>query len=277
MTTTETANLSAADIVSVLCAKRWPEDAYVVLTEAPAGDPGRQGRKADLVALSAWRSRGYEVDAVEVKVSMPDWRRELAVAEKADWWWRHAHRFWLAVPADMAAKVEPEVPSTWGVLACRAGTVQVAHQAPRHEPEPIAWPAMIGLLRCARDAGTQAIARAEARGRDMGRAQAERSFEQRTGDTYLRQQLQDLRAQVGAFEAASGMKVDRWDGGERLGQLVAFANQVHAHPNDLRRDIERAASTLDHLAADVRRLAQVAEVAARDDGQGADGPQKRLG
>ena len=272
MTLTGTARLStASDIVSVLCAKRWPEDAYVVLTEVPAGDPGRQGRKADLVALSAWRSRGYEIDAVEVKVAMSDWRRELAAAAKADWWWRHAHRFWLAVPADMAAKVEPEVPSTWGVLACRADAVKVARPAPRHEPEPMTWPAMIGLLRCARDAGTQAIARAEARGRDMGRTQAERSLEQRSGDAGLRRQLQDLQAQVRAFEAASGLTVDRWDGGERLGRLVAFANRAHAHPDDIRQGAERAASTLDRLAADVRRLAQVAEVAARDDGQGADG------
>lgn len=262
MTTTGATSLSAADIVSLLCAKRWPDTAYVVLTEAPAGDPMRQGRKADLVAISAWRSRGFEIEAVEVKTSMSDWRRELAVAKKADWWWRHAHRFWLAVPADMVAKVEPEVPETWGVLACRAGSVQVAQQAPRHDPEPMAWPAMIGLLRCARDAGQQALARAEARGRDMGREEANRSFERRSGDAHLRSQLEDLRARVAAFEAASGLKIDRWDGGERLGRLVAFANQVHVHPDDLRKEIERAASTLDYLAGEARRLAQVAEAAS---------------
>ena len=257
MTLAGTTDLSASDIVSVLCAKRWPEDAYVVLTEAPAGDPARQCRRADLVAISAWRSRGYEIDAVEIKVSMADWHRELAAAKKADWWWHHAHRFWLAVPTDLAPKIEHEVPVTWGLLACRAAGVQVARHAPRHDPEPLAWPAMIGLLRCARDAGSQALARAEARGRDEGRAQAEHAFERTTGNTYLRQELQELRSRVEAFEAASGLRVGRWDGGERLGRLVAFANEIHAHPDDTRREMERAASTLDRLATELRRLAQV--------------------
>jgi hypothetical protein len=249
---------TADDVVSVLCAKRWPDQAYVVLTEVPAGDPARQGRRADLVALGAWRSRGYEIDAVEVKVSVSDWRRELVAAAKADWWWRHAHRFWLAAPAEVAAKIEPEVPPTWGVLACGSKAVKVLHQAPRHEPEPLAWPAVIGLLRCARDAGTAALARAEARGRDMGRQQAEQRFEATNGDAHLRDQLATLRSQVEAFEAASGMKVDRWDGGERLGRLVAFANQVHAHPDDIRLGLERAAKTLEHLVGEVRGLARVA-------------------
>lgn len=269
MTLAEAAHLStAADVVSVLCAKRWPEDAYVVLTEAPAGDPARQGRKADLVALSAWRSRGYEVDAVEVKTSMSDWRRELVAAAKADWWWRHSHRFWLATPAGLAVKVEPEVPATWGILACSPDAVRVVRQAPRHAAEPIAWPAVIGLLRCARNASSQVLARAEDRGREIGRQQAERAFEAKNGDAHLRDQLAELRSRVQAFEAASGLKVDRWDGGERLGRLVAFANQAHAHPDNVRDGIERAARTLERLTEDVRRLAQVVAAAAAGDEQG---------
>lgn len=273
MTVVETARLStAADVVSVLCAKRWPEDAYVVLSEAPAGDPARQGRKADLVALSAWRSRGYEVDAVEVKTSMSDWRRELVAAAKADWWWRHSHRFWLAAPDELAVKVEPEVPTTWGVLACSPDAVRVVRQAPSHEAEPITWPAVIGLLRCARNAGSQALARAENRGREIGRQEAERAFETRNGDTYLRDQLVEVRSRVEAFEAASGLKVDRWDGGERLGRLVAFANQAHAHPDNVRDGIEQAARALEHLTEDVHRLAQVVAAATANDDLGTGAP-----
>src|ERR1017187_4991640 len=95
-------SMSAAQVRDALLG-RWPPSEYVSIPEAPQSSD-RQGRKIDVLVVSLWRSRGHEIDAVEIKVSVSDWRRELKQAEKADWWWRHADRFWLASPAPVAAK-----------------------------------------------------------------------------------------------------------------------------------------------------------------------------
>ncbi len=106
--------MTAGDIRDALY-RRWPPDQYLTLTEAPDG-PDRLGRKLDLLAISVWKSRSYQFDGVEIKVSVSDWQRELKQGEKAEWWWAHVHRFCLAVPAAIAAKVAEDLPTGWGLL-----------------------------------------------------------------------------------------------------------------------------------------------------------------
>ena len=156
---------------AALCG-RWPDEEYLLIPEAPDG-PTRTGRKVDLLVVSLWASRGYQLDAVEVKVSMRDWRRELADPLKSDWWRRHAHRFWIAVPVTLAVRVRRELPDGWGLLACSApsSSLQVVRAATNPSPEPLPWPASVGLMRAAADAGVQALWRAEARGYQRGRAE----------------------------------------------------------------------------------------------------------
>lgn len=76
--------MKAADIITAL-QRRWPSDEYVHVLEAPL-DPGRQGTKIDDLVISGWASRGYEVIAVEVKVSRSDLLREVQHVEwEYDW------------------------------------------------------------------------------------------------------------------------------------------------------------------------------------------------
>lgn len=62
--------------------RRWPDSEYLHIYEAPL-DAWRQGTKIDVLVVALWQSRGYELDAVEVKVSYSDWRNEVCRREWA--------------------------------------------------------------------------------------------------------------------------------------------------------------------------------------------------
>lgn len=249
----------------------------------------RMGRKLDLLVVSLWRSRGYELDGVEIKVSGSDWKRELDDAAKADWWWRHVHRFWVAVPVALAPKVRPDLPTGWGLLACSAGTApkraQVVVKAEKHAPEPIAWPNAVGLIRAAADAGIGALQRAEERGRQRGYEQGKQEAARTAGEVTAQPELERLRAAIATFEEASGLRIVdtyRADLG-RLGRIVAMvekatvdpawtAGTIRSHAQRLGRNAEELNALADALASDLQAMSTprrspviVASIAARPD------------
>ncbi|MHB1509127.1 MAG: MmcB family DNA repair protein [Acidimicrobiales bacterium] len=258
MTATSTP-LSAGDIRDALHL-RWPDGDYVVIEEAPDGVL-RQGRRLDLVAMSTWRSRGYEIDGVEVKVSVSDYRREIKDAEKADWWWRHVHRFWIAVPAEIAPRVQEGLPPTWGLLAVSGGVARTVVKAPRHEAQPLGWNQCLGLLRAASHAGVAALQRAEATGYRRG---AESTSETKAAvDMRTQRDLADLQKKVAVFKSASGIDVgDTWGDkdAERLGHLVA---SVQHHLGDP----ENAADAMRRMAGNMTRHAEALAVLATEFGE----------
>ena len=256
---------TAAEIRQALLT-RWPDSEYLTIVEAPDG-PDRTGRKLDLLVVSLWRSRGYELDGVEIKVSASDWKRELDNAAKADWWWRHVHRFWIAVPVALAPKVRNELPTGWGLLACStepgAGgkRTQVLVKPEKHDPEPMTWPNVVGLLRASADSGVGALQRAEERGYDRGHQVAKREAELAElpigGNPGGR--LEELRARVNAFEQASGLKISNTDSG-RVGRLVALVEKATHDPEWTSRTVQAHATRLTQTAQELTALAQALAV-----------------
>lgn len=247
--------MTAAEIREVL-AKRWPPAEYAAIFEAPQG-ADCQGRKLDAVFVSLWRSRGHELDGVEIKVSVRDWRRELREAAKADWWWRHVHRFWVAVPVAIAPKVRDELPSGWGLLACDQQSSSVVVAAQRHDPEPLDWPACVGLIRTAGGAGLNALTRARAAGYDEGLERGKALAQSRDPDSLLRTQHVDLVAKVRAFEEASGVSIgEAWNErtAGRLGQLVTLLQDHSRDPAGLAQSIRSTASRLEGIADGIAGL-----------------------
>jgi hypothetical protein len=245
--------------------RKWPDSEFLNIDEAPE-DSSRQGRKIDRLVVSLWSSRGHEIDAVEIKVSLGDWRRELATGAKADFWWAHSHRFWLAVPAEMAEKVQADLPLGWGLLACGLeAPPKVVVRPQRRDAKPLSWPTCVGIMRAAANAGINALQRAEMRGRAAGREVGLREAERAGPDAYLSSQLAALRAQVEAFEEAAGIKIaNTWEGGARVGQLVALVEAEIRNPGWAADQLGRGAQALEEQARRcVAEAAKVREAAER--------------
>ena len=215
---TQPTAMKATDVLDALT-KRWPDSKYLNIDEAPQSCD-RGGRKIDRLVVSLWRSRGLELDAVEVKVSYSDWRRELAEIEKADFWFVHTHRFWVAVPAELAPKVLPELPAPWGLLACTEAGTKVAKKPERHDAEPMPWSTCVGVMRASADAGSNALNRAEHAGYRRGEEAGRKNAESGRSREWRLVELERLKKSVADFEAASGVEIGTYNGGQ-IGAVVA--------------------------------------------------------
>lgn len=252
---------TAAEIREALC-HHWPADQYLTVEEAPE-DAARMGRKIDLLVVSYWASRGHSIDAVEIKVSMTDWKRELTNAAKADFWWQHSDRFWVAVPREMASKVHDQLPESWGLLSVD-DKVKVHVQAPKHDRQPLPWKTTIGVIRASAKAGLNVLARAEAKGEKAGYERAHRELERASGHEALEQ----LREQVRAAEEATGIPIARWSAADREAFGWISRDEVHAALSELLRDRQAAAQARSELQRVEERLFvahdRVAKVIAGD-------------
>lgn len=115
---------------------------WICLEEARsgAGFKGNDGQ-CDFLAINTWQSRGMELIGHEVKVSMADWKHELAQPEKAERFARYCRRWFVAVPSALASRIKDEVPPAWGLLSVSdTGRVMELRRAPSREPESVpAW------------------------------------------------------------------------------------------------------------------------------------------
>ena len=215
-------------------AGRWPDDRHLHVYEAPLRHD-RQGGAIDVLILGLWPSQGLLREAIEVKVSYSDWKKEWESVEwhvtdhmdrtvvhqrqpgpdtlrllrgEDEWrnqrmardgyppvpggfepkvqrvakidtsksigWRQHAHRFWIAAPADLATKIKLDVERVpelagWGVLAVDESATRVLLPPKHnHNPAPLGERTWLGIVRAAADSGFQALLRAEERGRNAG-------------------------------------------------------------------------------------------------------------
>jgi hypothetical protein len=250
-------SVTSADVLDAL-RSRWPDSEYLTIREAPDG-AARLGRKLDALVISLWRSRGYELDGIEIKVSHSDWMREVNNPAKADFWWRHTHRFWVAVPVAIAAKVRETLPSTWGLLAVQDGKCKEVVKAPKHQPEPLSWENCIGLMRAACDAGPGALLRAQQSGERLGYERAKAQIERTSVDGRLQQSLDDLTAKVEAFAAASGIDISGCWSPENAAQLGGLVTLVQKHMRDPGAEARNLRTLAKHVTDAGQKLASLVE------------------
>lgn len=258
----ESAPTTAQGVLDAL-GRRWPPSEHVLIPEAPSdvGNGGGGGRKLDLLVASVWRSRGFELDGVEIKVSVSDWRRELKAAEKADWWWRHVNRFWLAAPAPVAAKIATEIPTGWGLLSVGESTKALV-PAQRHEAQPLGWSSCLGLLRAAQGASWRVLEGARRQGVEEGLEAGEARALARLGEraeTQIERELKALQEIVDAFGRAAGRRLDSWNA-EELGSHARIGLELGQSPAVVRGRLERAAQNAEGVARELRSQAAKIDV-----------------
>jgi len=112
---------------------------WIALREARSG-PSFDGnrRQCDYLAIHTWKSRGVQLVGHEIKVSMADWKRELEDPDKAEMFAQYCRRWWVVMPSDIASKVKPEIPPSWGLMSVSdKGRVTETVKAPARKPKAV--------------------------------------------------------------------------------------------------------------------------------------------
>lgn len=135
--------------------KRYGSHEWVCCNEV--GNSGSSSSvRIDMIAMNMWQSKGYALEAFEIKVSRGDWLREMKQPEKADKIMGQVERFWLVAPEGVAKP--DEIPSTWGYLRyCANAELRQIVKAPVLDAKPISRGFVAQMLRRANENDAEAI------------------------------------------------------------------------------------------------------------------------
>jgi hypothetical protein len=246
---------TSTEILEALFSK-WPADKHAHVYEA-AQNAQQNGRKIDACVIGLWASTGNMIDAVEVKVSASDLKRELDNPDKANWWFDHSHRFWIAAPIALAKAKIDLIPVTWGVLGVDVGgVVKTLRQAPQREARPLPVTTWAGLVRNSSGAGAAALQRQWDVGYQAGvkRAQedAARVADRLPVDSY---EMQRWKAAYEREQLLQRADENGWNG-DRLAR-IAEALGPYGTPSDLRAIVKGLNSQTAVVAGALRRYAEI--------------------
>lgn len=185
-------------------------DGWHLFTEVGAPDQ----RRIDALALSAWRSRGYEVHGLEVKASRSDWLSEVKDPDKQRWWMNRVDRFYLVAPTHVCDT--SELPKGWGLIRFQNdGSLRKVKDS-NPPGEPTREGAFLGILArqvdkaMKRTPAEKEIQDAYDKGYDKGKAAGKREAGGRRVE-----RLEDSKAQLEAafkrFEEEVGIPLTQWN------------------------------------------------------------------
>lgn len=256
-------------MVAAVLQKKFGKPEYAFLRQVRNATGYQQRtRTADALAMGLWPSRGMHLHGFEIKVSRSDWAHELKQPEKAEEIARYCHFWWLAVP-DAAIVKDGKLPHQWGLLECKSQTPKIVKQAPFVEnPQPPTMMFFASLMRSVVEDDTaladvqklmqKEIWAAEERGRKSAVDAAERDAKamlDRTGD---------LMKRVADFEAASGIRIDRYStyfSGEIGAAVRMIRNErgIASLVDDAADRLKRAGDELREVAAGLRTVRETPE------------------
>lgn len=212
------------------------------------GDPNYASRRIDFVAVNCYRSRGFEIVGVEIKISRADFLREMRDPDKAEQCSRYCDRYFLATDKDI---VDPaELPKGWGLMLPRGSKFVIKKQAERRKPE-FSLPFLISFFRAClnRDKAAASleepseIAAALERGKTLGR-EAEKDHHAAIIKSY-----ETLTFKVDEFEKTSGIRIRYgWDY-ENIGKLVDLL--IRGEPSDMLKKFEEIRKDVGNLAGNL--------------------------
>lgn len=197
--------------------KVFPNGAYVLLPQVRngIGHYCKQTRTADAIAVSCWPSRGLYLAGVEIKVSLSDWRSELANAEKAEDMAQYCKLWYIAAPKGVIPA--GELPDDWGLIECEERQSKIVKAAKATEFQPIDFPLMAAILRVVSQVTTPT---------DNVRDKITEGIEaaRRVDAQAHKREIEELETLVGRFEEASGVDLRgaKWRAG-RIGEAVKQA------------------------------------------------------
>jgi hypothetical protein len=242
------------DHANLMLAQRFSAPEWALMFEvAPATGGGT--RYADAIAVNLWKSRGHTVHGFEVKVSRSDWLRELKDPSKCEPVLRYCDYWWIVAPKGVIK--EGELPPTWGHFELRASGLVQQVQGDRLKPGEIGREFFASIMR----RGHESLERAAEMKARQAVMSARAEFDRRVQEE-VRQRTRnhdELKRHVEKFEAATGLRLDRYMGppidtvklAQRLQPLVGYGNgDGFAQLDRLAKQLDECATTLRTALAD---------------------------
>jgi len=231
--------------VIALIRRRHEGPGWQVFTELADGVGARARRRADVVAMGMYPSRGMEIHGYECKISRRDTRRELLDVSKTDAVGKYCDFWWLTV-SDPAIIDGLLIPPTWGILTPVNRVLRVVRRAKKRKAAPLDRFFVAAMLRSVTKhwvPRTQHDEVLNQRNQDINQAiQTERQHS-KEGDTRA---LEALAAKVKAFEAASGIEIAHGWHFPEVGRAVNLL--VDAMRSSDRQGLEIKAVTMERTA-----------------------------
>lgn len=245
--------MTSAHIIQSLSAKyKLPEYAFLTEVRNSVGFSSRV-RTADAMAMSLWPSRGLYMTGFEVKVSRADWKKELEQPQKAEELARFCKMWFIACPDKMIDK--DEVPLGWGLIHVKDdGGLRYVKPSPEHLCVEPTWMFFASLMRDVVEnwvPKTLVDQRIEASVKDrIELLKHNESYELKEA----KRQMEKMRENIAAFEAESGIKIDRYSDhfNREIGAAVAAFRRWHGVPHEELRNI---AERVNRLSQDINAVA----------------------
>ena len=209
-------DLTTQEVIERLAA-HYPSPQYGFITQVRNGTGANAGRTADAMAMSLWPSRGLSLFGFVVKVSRPDWMKELKDPGKAEEMARYCH-YWYMVLGNEEIIKEGELPATWGLIVPHSKGLRVVKEAPfnqkAHKIDDILMAAIFRNI-AERCIPKEVIQRKLDEQYTLGKESVKYDVEE------AEQDLRELKQNVKTFETASGVKITDWpDSNKEIGQAV---------------------------------------------------------
>lgn len=198
--------VTARNVINAL-RLRFPSPQFTFLEQVANGTGARQYRWADAIAMSVWPSRGFDIHGIEVKVSRHDFLSELNKPDKSAAVQKYCNRWWMAIGDERIVR-PGELPPTWGLLVLAGDKMKCLVEAPALEPEALTVEFVASVLRNMAKAEESQLETAKPKSYREGYDKA-KEYELK----FLRENHQQLEKSLAEFEEKSGIKIDRWTGG----------------------------------------------------------------
>lgn len=228
-------------------------DGEILIPEVSA--PGST-RRADLVRIGMWASRGTGIDVHEIKVSRADWLRELDEPAKAEAWWPYCNRFWVVAPVGIVQAAE--LPEGWGLLELPASgrRFKTVVRPETRTDIRLTVPLMVETLRRADNQRLGEMDVLHARHRDEMHKLAE-SWRAKKAEGELPRRVKVRLDLLDAIEKALGMPLDEFGGWPKNPPQAIAPEELAAYLADARDHV-----TVQRRADDVRRREDILRRAA---------------
>lgn len=247
--------MTLAEIKTALKA-RHAGDGYALAFEVrnQTGYGSSVVRYADAMCLGLWSSHGHYLQGYEFKISRADVLAELTNPEKAREIQRYCHYWWLVVGDAKIVSVD-ELPATWGLMVPRGAGLAIKKAAPLMQPEPLSYPMVGALIRAnVKEANSEQTTSAR-----VAAAVADAKSKMDYEHSRLVDRVATLEGMVKEFEAASGVKIDRWHAGQ-IGEAVKMVcagglTRAATRFEGMESELERLLANFRSVREEAQRLA----------------------